>query len=133
MRQLLQGQRAPWGEKHGCREPKLISLYRSFLLCTVTECLSHCVQSCRARDQSCQINLLAWGRGNSSAEFLCTCICSSGESHWLMVQTVPLNFNLLSSRIIDSLFIPYEQEQPEVHLLHCSSSCTHPDTAPALK
>lgn len=39
----------------GVQIPRLTSLYRSFLLCLVTECLSHCLQSCRTRDQSCQI------------------------------------------------------------------------------
>lgn len=43
-----------------------------------------------------------------------------------MVQTVPLNFNLLSSRIIDSLLMPYEQGQAEAHVLHYSYFYSHP-------
>lgn len=63
-RQLLQGHRAPWGEKQGCTEPQTNQFVQEF---SVTKCLSHCVQPCRARDQSCQINLLTWGRGYSSS------------------------------------------------------------------
>lgn len=45
-----------------CRAPNESVCTGVFLLCLLTECLSHCLQSCRTRHQICQVNLLTWGR-----------------------------------------------------------------------